>query len=198
MRAILPLEQRAGCDRDVRRVLRQEVFEDDDELIGAPVGKRREQHGIYDGEQRRRRCDDDGEHHRGECSQAARAAQHTHAVLDVLQHFFEGQPASLVAPRLLRTIDAPELALRGRVRGGRIETAALEVARQFVDVKSQLVVQLRVAPSSRRPTAIRRIIHSRMARSYSLVRRIRLMIPEVRTQSSVACFSWRRPVAVSE
>src|SRR5712691_2483328 len=47
MRAILPLEQRAGCDRDVRRVLRQEIFEDDDELIGAPVGKRREQHGIY-------------------------------------------------------------------------------------------------------------------------------------------------------
>ena len=56
--------------------------------------------------------------------------------------------ASLVAPRLFRLIDAPELALRGRVRGGRIETAALEAARQFVDVKSQLVVQLLVAPSA--------------------------------------------------
>ena len=146
MRAILPLEQRAGCDRDVRRVLRQEVFEDDDELIGAPVGKRREQHGIHDREQRRRRCDGDGEHHRGERRQAARAAQHTHAVPDVLQHFFEGQPAALVAPCLLRMIDAPELAVRGRVRGGTIESAGLEAPRQFLDVKSQLVVQLRVAP----------------------------------------------------
>ena len=127
-RAILPFEKGAGRHRYVRRTERQIRFVHHDELAGAGVWQRREQHRVHNGEQRRAGGDSERQHRAGERRQGQRAAQYANRIPHVLNELLERHPGPLIAPGLLRAVQAAELPLRPNPRGGGIQAARLEVA----------------------------------------------------------------------
>lgn len=198
---------------------RQVVLQNDEELSGVRIRQRRQQDRIDDGEQRRRCRDAGREHHDRHGADRARAAEHAHAVPKGLQHFLERQPAPLIAARLLRPADAAQLPLGGGSGRIRRQAAPLELARELLDVEPQLVSEFPVActAASDRRNPHEPFTHALRPPSvqacparpacclarpgcprHSLVRRMRLTIEELRSQSSVSRRSWRRPAGVSE
>ena len=112
------------------------------QLSGAGVGQRSQQHGIHHAEDGRVRADAQGQSDDGNNRERRAATQHAEAVADVLPDGFHQNDSSNIASSLFDLLDAAEVGHRFGTSRLRRHPLFDELLSLHVDVKSNFVIKL--------------------------------------------------------